>query len=172
MGTMVVERRPGGTQIRYTGLALPRLPAAMRDSAQAAMIDTVLHWRARFGPRHFEVEAYDRYGGREPRVYEERKHRSGPHKGQRKRPLVKTGNLRTAFLTGAVRVQATGSGRTLKVRANWPALPRHAYYDKTRFGKPSHKKHLELTIMDESEERKLAAFFRQALAEYLEKEGD
>lgn len=158
MGTMVIERW-NGTEVRLTGIPLPRLITLVPESAQESLINTVFYWRDRFGPGHFRVEAHSRYGGREANVYEDRTAKHNRRKHNR-RPLYMTGNLRLKFLGGAaMRVRATGSDRALRATATWSGLPAYTHFDKTKKGTQSHKKYLELTATNEEEERKLADFF-------------
>jgi hypothetical protein len=173
--SVVVERRPH-CQIRYTGLALPLLPAFMRDLAQAALVDLAFYWRERHGPHHFTVHAYEDYGGREPYVYKERAGVPGfmlekryqdrygavrAHEsfGGRVRPLYRSGALRQAFLHGNMEAKPAGAGAGVQVKAIFHGLPRYTYYfDPSQRGGPrnrmhplQHNKVEELSIMSETE---------------------
>lgn len=178
----IVTERVGRTNIRYIGIPLPKLRGVLHDLQQEALIRTAFWWREKYGPGHFEISAYSKYGGLEERVYNRRlkstEHQAGrPSTDYRGRdllrPLVWTGNLRTAFLSGHMKVKATGGNNSLKVAASWPNLPRHAYY--TKFGKsraPGPKMYLELTIMTADQERELAEHFSEELQKLINQESE
>jgi hypothetical protein len=182
---VMLARRPGsrsGGGVRVTGLALEKMPGAVRDEAQKAMIAVAMWWREKRAPAHFDVRAYDRYGNIEPNVY---KKRTGPmgwmvtkgytepaqRMGGKVRPLVRTGKLRQMILHGSYTAQASGSGGSLKVRAWWPGLPRYTYMFDPGFvkyfgrhenikTKPLvHNKVAELTIVDAAEVEEMRGVF-------------
>lgn len=157
----------GRARVRFTGIPLPEFPKVMRALQREALADTVAHWRDKIGPGHFETSAYARYGGREQDVYTIRRAR----RGQLKRPLVKTGNLRTAFLNGTMNVRASGEGDTLKAVATWPNLPRYTYIDKHgRKRVQGPKKYDELTILTEGEVTQLVEFFATRMQQLMDAE--
>ena len=173
-GDMVV----GNTKIRFVGLQLPELSNVLREVQQQALIETAYHWRDKYGPGHFEVSAFSKYGGKEERVYElrtknrramRRKRMGKEVDGDRLRPLVKSGSLRALFLHGPMKTKAAGAGTQLRVEASWPNLPRYTYYDlygKTRAQGP--KMYAELTILTEDQERELAEHFANRVQRMLD----
>jgi hypothetical protein len=133
---VMLARRPGSRSVggvRVTGLALDKMPGAVRDEAQKAMIAVAMWWREKRAPAHFDVRAYDRYGNIEPNVYKER---TGPmgwmvtkgytepaqRMGGKVRPLVRTGKLRQMILHGSYTAQASGSQPASKMRLRTGAM--------------------------------------------------
>ena len=186
-------RRPGQVAqrgVRFTGLALPQLPAALRQTAQDCMIAVAAWWRKERSPAHFSVQAYDLYGGRESNVYEERKGPMGwmvrngmtegaQRQGGRVRPLFRTGRLRQLIVHGPFTAQASGSASRLRVRAWWPGLPRYTYYYDPnrvqRFGRHGnvqtrplvHNKVAELTVVTEREVEEMRGVYSRELGRRL-----
>lgn len=166
--------------VRFTGLPLPALPAKLKEAQQEAMTDLAFYWRREHGPRHFHIRAFSAYGGREPRVYEKRKymekldqaygntaHLEGAARARFFRggaPLMKTGELKSRFLNGAMETRPTGARSNVKVRVVFRGLPKHTFYTKTRSGAQSHDKVRELTIMNEQDQTDLARRYQNQIA--------
>lgn len=166
MSQVVVEHH-GRAKIRYSGIPLPNLQGILKEAQQDALKETAFAWREMFGPSHFSIEAYGLYGQREDRVYTAR--RKGRGTTTARAPLVKSGDLRQAFLGGAMYVRATGSGQSLKAEARWSSLPYYTFID--LYGKsraPGPKMYLELTIMTEEQEQQLAEVFSKELQRILD----
>ena len=53
----------------------------------------------------------------------------------------------------------------------WRNLPRYTYMDKTSDGKPSHKKHLELTVMNQHEAAAVVAEYEKRVGERIARLG-
>jgi len=178
--------------VRFTGLALPDLPGALAETSQAAMIHVAYRWREAKAPGHFSVQAYDKYGKREPAVYEKR---GGPlawmvkngmtqaaeRQGGIVRPLVRSGRLRHLILRGPYTAKATGSGSKLQVKAWWPGLPRYTYYfdpsHEMRFGRHKnlrvrplvHNKVAEITIVTEDEVQWMRNVYQSKMYELMKR---
>ena len=167
----VIEKQNGCT-VRYTGLALPHLPRRLKDAQKTAMEEVARKWREKFGPRHFEMQAFSRYAHREKDVYTKRKYdrRGGQARDdagvKRKLPLVYSGDLKQDFLTGGMQIVSSGSGRSLKVKAVWKNLPRYTYYYK-QGAKNQHNKVAELTITNKDEQKEMAKWFEQAVGKLI-----
>lgn len=166
----MITVQKGRTQIRYMGLVLPELAETMAGSIEAAMVELIRYWHFTYGPEHFRMGAYSRYGNREPNVYTPRYEGRGSSKRTRA-PLrsprphrgfngewVTPGTLQREFLTGNMKI--TAKNRRMKgqaplfVTATWPNLPRYTYVDKHgRDRAQGPKKYLELTITSDIEAR-------------------
>lgn len=185
MKTYVSQRK--GFQVRTLGIPLDQLKETMVMILEVAMEQAIIHWRQNFGPEHFRMGAYARYGGREdgvyPYRYTSRKPRAirAPLRSERPHKdydgtWVQPGGLQRAFLQGEMRLETKGSSAAdLSVTATFPELPRYTYITKTAvyrrvhaglFSKaqtvktwvPLPKKWLELTITTEAEAQALVAF--------------
>jgi hypothetical protein len=157
--------------VRYTGIPVPELGAALVEVTKEALVKAIFEHHRKHGPRHFTVRAYDEYAGLEPDVYAERKgtpgwlaDRYGAEKhqthGGRVRPLHRSGDLRQKFLFGNMQVKATGRV-ALKVTATFHGLPRYTYFYNPgyvrRGARPlAHDKVAELTVMSAAEEAEMA----------------
>ena len=172
----VIERR-GRTAIRFSGIPLPQMPRATREAQHLAIMDAVRYWRAKYGPEHFKVSAYSKYGGQEADVYDTPVKGSSRFKkgGGARAPLVSprrrptSGNLRRSFLTGSMVMKPAGSGSSLKVTASWPSLPQYVYIDKHGTGRAQGpRKYLELTVMTDEEGADLARVFNERFQYHLD----
>lgn len=179
MSQVLVEGRGRGTYIRYVGLPLPKLPAALKEASMEGLMRCAHDWLKKHAPRHFEVSAHTKYGGREEKVFDwraksRRKGGSAARLGRNTTdPLVWTGNLRRAFLTGGMNLRGSTSGGEVVVKASWPALPRYVYY--TKYGKNRNegpRMYRELTIMTEGEEKDLAEVFSKRMQKVLDQQGE
>lgn len=195
MRTFTLQR--GSIAIRYTGIPLPELPETMVAVLQQAMNEACVYWREKFGPEHFRIGAYSKYGGREDGVYTTRYTSRKPR--QVRAPLrserphkdydgtwVQPGTLQRAFLNGVMKLVTRGAKISdLNVTATFPELPRYTYITKTAvyrrvneglFGQksktvktwiPLPKKWLELTITTDAEMEDIAAFVSKRVDELL-----
>lgn len=185
MGQVFIEGRGHGRNIRYVGLPLPKLPAVLKEAQIEGLMRCAHIWLKRTAPGHFDMAAYTKYGGREENVFEWRTKSSrrftGKYgvPGQIKLgrnfvdPMVWTGNLRRAFLTGGMTLRGGTSGGAVVVKVSWPALPRYTYY--TKYGKLSKegpRMYRELTIMTEGEEKDLAEVFSKRMQKVLDQQGE
>lgn len=194
MKTYVSQRK--GFQVRTLGIPLDQLKDTLVMILEVAMEQTIVHWRQTFGPEHFRMGAYARYGGREPGVYTPRYTRRKPRAIRAplrsERPhkdydgtWVQPGGLQRAFLQGEMRLETKGtSAADLSVTATFPELPRYTYITKTAvyrsvseglFAPPKRvktwvelpKKWLELTITTEAEAEALMAFLAKRADELM-----
>lgn len=184
----MIEELYGTARIRFSGLALPRLPRALDSATEAVLSELPSLWRETFGPRHFRREAFAAYSGYEgDYIYSQRKSR-GPdadplvsrfgNRGSYKwrgrwemNPPHAAGNLRKAFLKGTMVMRPQGKHESRQVRVSWPNLPRYTYVDqhgRTRAQGP--RKYLELTMTNQQEAQALAAEFTKRLEAHLKKE--
>lgn len=171
--TKANRRGFGGQGKRITGLGLDALPGSMKEMGQKALSDAAVWFQKKRMPAKFTVRAYDRYGGKEPDVFQERKGRRNKNgdvlrsrnyqvQGGKIRPLYRSGLLRAHILRGTLNTKATGSGVGMKVRAWWSGLPRYTYMKRTDV-EPSHNKVRELTMMDAEDVRGMAAEYQKSL---------
>jgi len=157
-------RKPSGRGVRYTGLALPKLPGKLREAGKRGLESGVDWFQAKRMPVKFSVQAYDEYGGKEDAVFNERRgarEKDGSIRqskayiinGGKIRPLYSSGFLRTMILRGKIQAKATGKGSGMKVRAWWSDLPRYTFFYNPSFKKDNstpliHNKVAELTAMN------------------------
>lgn len=182
---MVTTQR-GRMQIRYIGLVLPDLPETMTEAVGAALADAIKYWHFAYGPEHFRISAYAKYGGREPHVYTPRHQGRGaskrvraplrsprPHRGFDGERVV-PGTLQREFLGGGMKIKPAnkriGKQSALVVTATWPSLPRYTYIDKHGSGRvQGPKKYLELTITSDAEARDMQERLPALIDEHLKK---
>ena len=184
---LTIERR-GKCEIRYYGLALPKLPEELTFYAIEALFRTVQFWRRNVGPKHFMQVAYGIYGKLEPYVYIGK---SGAPKwmmdyyhlpaasADKNQPMVSSGNLRTAFLQGNMTLKSGVEEGGVTARATWPNLPRYTYYfnpaapsnirstNRHSMHPMVHDKARMLTIINADEAAKLVKVFGDEFAKQL-----
>lgn len=189
MSAGVIEERYGNARIRYSGLRLPTLPQDMDKAVEATLNELAGFWRETYGPRHFRREAFSAYGGfKSDHIYSQRRSR-----GAEADPLVsrrgnasrtyrfrgttavnsghEPGNLRKAFLKGAMVLRPVGKSASRAVRITWPGLPRYTYVDKHgRKRAQGPRKYLELTMTNDQEARALADEFYKRFQKHLVKQ--
>jgi hypothetical protein len=143
-----------------------KLPQAIR----AALEKVIKYWIKNIAPKHFKRSAfgnYSEYALHHKKNYEKWKKKYGwkERKGyDTALPLVKTGELRRAFLRGSYIF--TGSNEDVKTK--WTGLPKHAYYSRAGHGRALNKSPL-LVAYCNSEYDLLLKHFDIFLGKELEK---
>lgn len=173
---MIYTEKRGFSTIRYIGFFNPDLPKELGKLANDACKAVVKYWRRKILPRHFTASAYGRYGGLFPHVYEyrtgrqkrnARKIKVGSLVADNRAPLIASGRLMRDMLHGSVAFRNTGAGRTAKVQAVWPNLPKYAYMFKASRAQNRHAIHHELTIVNDEELKDLEQVYAVALQNLL-----
>lgn len=137
-------------------------------ATRASLEETFRYWLENYAPAHFRRGAfgrYDTYAASRKLDLNEWRRRHAEDIARRRadpegRPLVRTGKLQQAFLTGSINL----GGSNTRLQARWPSLPRYATRPNRYGGFEISRALVEVT---EAERVKMSKLFRDWVSFHL-----